>query len=221
MTSNNSFAGINFGNNSDEIFKYRDAAMCDKWTQMHRKIFNCDLNIFSNPYGNYVIEGKLKDGLLNLFKSKQLYVKFWAANPPTYTTSYSGSGVPYPNEDIAYEHTPNLGIAEIKDGKFRFNIMYPNSYYKNMGSVYVPPCVHLLFCDKDKSNVTKETTIILGNGIPYRTQTFPLSRKWPTGPMFYSNPNLPIRSQEDILLDSSYPSTNKEHTNFWGKMPPH
>jgi len=206
---------------SDIIFKYRDAAMCDKWKKTNAKIFNCDLNIFSNPYGNYVVEGNLKDSLLRLFSSQQLYVKFWAASPPTYTTSYSGSGIPYPNEDIAHENTPNLGIAEIKNGKFRFNIMYPNSYYKNMGSVYVPRSIRLLFCDKNKSNITKEATIILGDGIPYRTQTFSVNRKWDDGPMFYHNPELPIRTQEQILQDSSYPSVNKEYPNFWGKIPPH
>ena len=38
--------------------------------------------------------------------------------------------------------------------------------------------------------------------------------------MFYYNPDLPIRTQEQILIDSAYPCSNQEPNNFWGLTPP-
>ena len=50
--SNNTFAGISTGLNTEDIFKYRDENMCDKWTKVEKDIGPCKVEIYGNPYGN-------------------------------------------------------------------------------------------------------------------------------------------------------------------------
>jgi hypothetical protein len=101
------------------------------------------------------------------------------------------------------------------------NIKYPNSYYINMGTVYVEPNVKIILVDKDNKQIGKHRIISLGQGIPFRTLTWPRERNWNVGPLFYKVDDLPVRSQYQILVDSAYPSINKVPANFWGLDPPH
>lgn len=81
-------------------------------------------------------------------------VDWIAASPVSRGYSYSGSGLPYPNPEIAYENTPNIGSATIdKDGDFSVEIEYPNAYYVRQGSILLNPHIHfylkskgLLYC---------------------------------------------------------------------------
>jgi hypothetical protein len=69
---------------------------------------------------------------------------YMAANPIDRGYTYSGSGLPFPNEDIAYENTPNKGEGVIdNDGDFSLTLMYPNAYYINQGSILLNPHVEL------------------------------------------------------------------------------
>ena len=68
-------------------------------------------------------------------------LNYVASAPATFRQSYMGSGLPYPNEEIAYDNTPNRGEAAIHNGKFSFSVISPNSYYINNGSVLVKPHV--------------------------------------------------------------------------------
>lgn len=69
-------------------------------------------------------------------------IKYAAAAPANFRLSYMGSGLPFPNEDIAYEGSPNIGKAPIINGKFEFAVTCPNSYYKDNGATVVDPHVH-------------------------------------------------------------------------------
>lgn len=76
-------------------------------------------------------------------------VKYAAAAPANSRMSYMGSGLPFPNEDVAYEGSVNIGQVPITQpgdtegsGRFRFVIHSPNSYYTNNGSKLVEPHVH-------------------------------------------------------------------------------
>lgn len=69
-------------------------------------------------------------------------VKYAAAAPANMRMSYMGSGLPFPNEEIAYEGSPNMGDAPVSRGYFEFNIICPNSYYKDNGATVVEPHVH-------------------------------------------------------------------------------
>jgi len=217
--SGNAFAGLSLGLNSKNVFKYRDEKMCGKWNTMQKTVGPCKVDVMMNSQGNVVVTGSVNEILKGINMANALNVKYWAASCPTCGYSFTGSCLPFPNEEIAFQKTNNKGVAPIKNGKFTFNIMYPNSYMKNMGKVYVPPQIKLQFSSKS-GNISGIYEVTLGNGIPFRSSELPKKRNWLTGPMFYNNPNLPVRGQEAILRTSAYPSKNVEPKNFWGSVPP-
>lgn len=220
--SDNSFAGVNFDDpNTKNIFKYRENNMCDSWNTAKKKLFLFDVDIMKNPKDNsFIINGKLKGDILNLSLNNNLYLKYWAANTPTYNSNFSGSGLPFPTEEIAFENSNNHGIAKVSNGNFSFSMRYPNSYYKNMGTEYVFPEVMVKIFDNNNTPVSNIQHINLGEGIPFRTLTWPWQRDWNEGSLFYKVDNLPVRNQYQILVDSAYPKTNNMPQNFWGLKPP-
>jgi len=98
--------------------------------------------------------------------SKKMY--FWAASPPNYIQSFNGSGLPFPNPEIAYENTPNKQIINLDNPKtmnqFEIDFYYPNSYYHEQGRVYVPS--HINFCFDKNGNKHK---VFLNQDIPARS----------------------------------------------------
>lgn len=188
-------------------------------------------NALSNRKSKYTCEGVVLDsgegeylvkGYVQTLESDPT-VMFWAANPATYGSSYTGSGIPYPNPVIAFENTPNRGAVKTKGGHFQFRIRFPNSYYTGLGMKAIQPSVHVKVCEKNGSG--KIHTIKLGNGIPFRGLTYPSSGKnirQRESSLFYKGRDqLPVRTQEQILRDSGFPETNIMPKNFWGKTPPH
>lgn len=189
----------------------------DEWRS---KLFNKDLceGIIENSGdGNIEITGKLK---VSMGKAKIMY---WAANPPDYNVSFSGSGLPFPSPDMAFQNTKNIGSVEADNGIFKIKMYYPNAYYVGLGSMYVPPHVHLKICEEGYNDFF---SIKIGAGVPYRTLTHPAppSYNFRIDPLFYQNKKLTVRSQEQILRDSGYPEYNtippEIPSNFWGKRPP-
>ena len=183
---------------------------------MRQSVFEneaCQGTITEMGQGDLVIHGTV-----NNIKDGKLY--FWAAAPPTHGTSFSGSGMPYPNPVVAFDNTPNRGVVELSNGSFEFNIHYPNAYYVGLGSLYVPPHINLKLCRNGEQD--KYFSITIDDGIPFRTLTYPAppSNKPRISPMFYHECDKGARSQEAILRASAYPSENKMPENFWGDRPP-
>ena len=217
-----SFAGVSFDDpQTKEIFEYREKNTCDSWKSATKKLPLCDVNIVKNNSNSMIINGNLKGSILNLSNKSNLYLKYWAANTPTYNSNFSGSGLPYPNKEVAFENSDNTGKVQILNGAFSISMRYPNSYYINMGATYVHPEVQIqVFDSSTGKSVSEVQHINLGEGIPFRTLTYPYQRNWNEGALFYKNDTIPsIRSQEQILLDSAYPPVNKMPNNFWGKKP--
>jgi hypothetical protein len=187
--------------------------MCDK-NRYHLDALNCDYVIENPGKGEFVVKGRLQKG------GKQKIV-YYAANPATYNGSFTGSGLPFPNPEVAFENTPNNGtVYTSANGEFEFRVFYPNSYYVGLGTIYVSPHVFIKTCDSEDVH-----SIYLGDGIPFRMLTYPsppftAPRRCP---MFYAEGGrqMPPRSQEQILRDSAYPETNKMPANFWGKAIQH
>ena len=219
MTNSNNFTGISFGNNSNKIFKYREKNICPRWNVDYRQYKTCDIKIEHNSRGSYNLTVTMKGKLA--FLGFNAVIKYWAANPPTYLNSYSGSGLPYNNEFIAFENTINKGQVRASGNVFNIHLHYPNSYYANLGKTFVRPEVLFKICDQNDVDMTPTYKVPLGHGIPFRTESFPIQRNWLNGPLFYFNKNLPVRNQEDILRDNSYPTRNYVPKNFWGLTPPH
>ena len=209
----NNFAGTSFGYDADKIFKEVDKTMCSRWKVSTVEYTDAKINVHYNSDGNFIIEGKAPMGTS--------FVKYWAASPPTYSLSFAGSGLPYPNEEVAMEKTPNHGVADVKNGFFQFPLVYPNSYYDQLLKKYVSPQVKFIFTKGNGENNSNVHVANLGEGIPFRTLVDTKKRDWNAGPLFYCNNNLPVRSQYQILLDSAYPAINKVPNNFWGVIPPH
>lgn len=220
MSEGSAFAGISTGNDSTKVFKYRSEELCNKWHSRDENYKMCKFVVHNNPVGNFKINGSIKDLLLNVSNTTNLHAKYWASNKPTYCQSYSGAGIPFPNEKMAFEGNQNNGIVKVINGNFEILVDYPNSYYTDFGTVYVPPQINIQFVDSNNNDISKVYTIKLGNGIPFRSQSWSKKRNWNDGPMFYYNPDLPIRTQEQILIDSAYPCSNQEPNNFWGLTPP-
>lgn len=143
-------------------------------------------------------------------------IRYIAANPPDYITSYSGSGLPFANFDQAFENTNNFGSVVLdKDGRGTISMRFPNAYYDELGNKLVTPYVAIFY---HVNKVEKSVYVNVSDGLPYRSLTHPKSRNSPT---FYSHGwHLPVSSQETILRNSAYPSTNQHHENFWGMRPP-
>lgn len=215
--SDNSFAGINFQDpESKNIFETMSIKMCPDYKTKNESMFISNLKLKKNDDYTFFVNGNIND-----HNGNSLFIKYSAPNSPTYSTSFSGSGLPYPNEDIAFENTPNRGVVKVINGKFEILLKYPNSYYINMGTIYVPPHVKLALYNDNNTQIGNIKDVFLGEGIPFRTLTWPEQRKWSDGPLFYINNNLRVRNQNQILLDSAYPCVNKVPDNFWGLTPPH
>lgn len=92
---------------------------------------------------------------------------YWAANPILRGYSYSGSGLPYANPEMAYENTPNQGDVVLDgQGGFEIKLDQPSSYYVNLGKKLIQPHVHLAI-----EGVQKVFTVQLGNSVPHRSLT--------------------------------------------------
>lgn len=82
------------------------------------------------------------------FKNNSNYKKIilCAPNPPDIRTSYSGTSLPFPNEEIAFHNTKN--IYEIKNGNIDITFKTPNSYYSVDGYNKIKSPVMLIIDDK-------------------------------------------------------------------------
>jgi hypothetical protein len=206
------------GFNSDFNYQVEDPAFSQSLLSppiVEPNPLDCTHQILDAGDGEFIVRGHVNSSSLNPV------VQFWAANPPTYSQSYTGSGLPFPNPEVAYENTPNRGAVKAYGGNFEFRIRYPNGYYIGLGTIYQQPCVHIKVCDGTPRDFQK---IVLGNGIPFRSLTYPpqfLGTRARSSPLFYGyKEDLPFRTQEQILRDSAYPNTNTIPKNFWGLKPP-
>lgn len=184
------------------------------WRQKYFNKEACQGAMTNEGTGDILVTGTVKSNTPNPL------IIFWAASPPTYSTSFSGSGLPYPNPEMAYNRTSNTGAVRAENREFTFRIKYPNSYYVGLGSLYVPPHIHIKICEPGMDD--KYFSIQVDDGIPFRTLTHPAppSNKPRISPMFYYECEKEVRSQEDILRASGYPETNTTPVNFWGQRPP-
>lgn len=151
---------------------------------------------------------------------KDNVVYFVAANPPDYRASYTGSGLPFANQNQAFENTPNKGKVDLYQGTFEIPLMFPNSYYVGLGTVVVPPTLYLEYFTTDGTK--RSVSIKISDGIPYRMLSYPMqfTRARVDASFYRDGWSMPVRTQEQILRDAAYPAVNMMHQNFWGLKPP-
>ena len=146
-------------------------------------------------------------------------IRYLAASPADRRASYSGSGFPFHNPEQAFLDSPNRGIIELIGNAFEIPLLFPNSYYIQLGRELIPPTLFIYY--NNQSGEKRIIEIKLSDPIPYRLLGYPsqftLGRN---GADFYhAHHNLPVRSQEQVLRDSAYPSINKMDEDFWGLRP--
>lgn len=174
----------------------------------------CKGNIQSIGKYDIKVEGRIneivKDGTIN----------YIAATPADYRATFTGSGLPFANQLQAFENTPNTGSVQLReDNSFEIYLLTPNSYMIGLGSIQVPPTLYISYLNEN--NETKIVSIKVSQGIPYRNMTYPAFPRARSGPQFYDSQfYLPVRTQEEILLDATYPKVNAMSLNHWGLKPP-
>lgn len=208
------------GFDSSSVFKRHNEERCPKWTAEYISFDDCDVQCLENDKNMMIIKGQAKQNLLDYFMSESVNVKYWAASPADLGISFSGSGMPWANEEMAFKHTPNKGVMPLQNGRWALKIRRPNAYYRHLGKTYVPPTVYFCFINSQGQKQGPIHKIKLGDGIPFRSLNWRM-RDWNAGSLFYTNSRMPlVRTQEQILYDSAYPKVNKMPTNFWGLRPP-
>lgn len=131
-----------------------------------------------------IIHGNIKQSFIN--------AKLIAANPIDRMSNYSGSGLPFPCADIAFENTPN--VKHITTQSFGATFTYPNSYYLPNGIDKVPPTIYLIVDD----NIFETKT--LPDPLPLKTLTY---RGVNNRERFFSYKynNLPIANGDKTLIN--------------------
>lgn len=207
---------LNQVENSPNNLGTNDLNEFQDWRNVFFEKIDCKGVVINAGAGDVVVQGEVKS------KTSDPKIMFWAPNPPTWSQSYTGSGLPYHDSIQAYQQSPNVGAVKAVNRKFEFRIKFPNAYYVGLGSLYVPPVVHFKICEED-CDQKEYHTVELGKGIPFRTLTYPSppSNRPRNSPMFYHcGQGLPVRTQEQVLRDSGYPEDNRTPDNFWGLKPP-
>lgn len=120
-----------------------------------------------------------------------------AANPIDKMSSYSGTGLPYPCADIAFDGSKNNHEINAS-GNFNTEFSYPNSYYTVANKMKV---VSSIFFVLEKMDGNKEfVRFELKDMYPLRTL---VNRESRNGPEFYSNKYdiLPVETAEAIMKE--------------------
>jgi len=131
-----------------------------------------------------LINGYIKN--YNLYKNAAII----APNPPDRRTSYSGTALPFPSQEIAFENTKNYFEIK-KDGKIETEFLYPNSYYSHDGYTKIKSPI-LIFLDD------KKTIVELDDLCPLKT----LRDRVRNNPSFYGTREflLPVANAEDVMI---------------------
>lgn len=92
-----------------------------------------------------------------------------AAAPLTRGISFAGSGMPYPNREIAFDNTPHHGAVDSMDGSFSIQLKdIPAGYFSGLGSVYVPPMIEFASVAKGSGARFQTSLWINDTAAPYR-----------------------------------------------------
>jgi hypothetical protein len=138
-------------------------------------------------------------------------INYLAASPATRGMSFTGSGLPYPSQDVAFQNSSKGNVELDINKKCMIDVNIPNSYYSATMEI-VPPTLWIWFTKDGKKMIS---SIKLCDSIQFRSLTYPTQR---TSAMFYNN-ILPIQSQDKILLASAYGKNLIPSIDFWADKP--
>ncbi len=144
------------------------------------------------------------------------HIRWLAAAPVTRGIGFAGSGLPYPNREIALDDTPHRGELASPDGSFSLLLNgIPAGYYSGLGSVYVPPLIEFFSTTRDGKRL-HAALWINDTAAPYRWISGAPAPLRPAAPdeesmgraMYYSGREaIPLfDSQEALLRARGYPA---------------
>ena len=156
--------------------------------------------IFSDEYTDFNVVYSKDYSLINIkgsLKNKVIYnnVIIIAPNPIDRMSNYSGSGLPFPNYEIAFENTPNIHTID-SSGVFDISFKYPNSFYIPDGINKIKPSLFFIFTDSTNNSFRLQYDLHDINAL--RTLVNRSSRK---NPEFYGAKDyiLPIDTAEKVM----------------------
>ena len=130
--------------------------------------------------------------------SKGNVVQWIAADPPVRRYSKPGSYLAFPSPSVAISGQ-NCGTTEVMSGRFTIICKKPNSYYANGGTILLPPHVTIRVWNRDQC--VGDTVAVIGTILPNKGLTYDHRR---TGPEYYVREKGNVRSQEQILRESTW-----------------
>lgn len=142
--------------------------------------------------GNTVnIKGEIKN------PGRFTVVEVKAAAPIDRMASYTGSGLPFPCVQIAFESTPNLHRVGLPRGEFECAFVYPNSFYGPDARTKIGPAIFILLVSSDRHTEPVTVRIDLPDPLPLKTLTYRPERS----PDMYARraDRMGVRGQEEIL----------------------
>lgn len=156
------------------------------------------MNIINNDYLNATINvNNFTVNISGNIINPELFTNSFivAPNPIDRMTNYSGSGLPFPSANIAFENTPNIFLIN-NTGNFNINFYYPNSYYDCNGKdKIISPIFFILQDNKQEKKILK---YVLKDLNPLRTLVNRENRKSPE--FYYNKENIiNIDTQENIM----------------------
>ena len=156
--------------------------------------------IFNDEYTGFNITFSKDYSLLKITGSVKNYAMFnsiiiIAPNPIDRMSNYSGSGLPFPNYEIAFENTPNIHKVDTS-GVFDISFKYPNSFYMPDGINKIKPSIYFIFTANDNNSFRLQYELHDINAL--RTLVNRSSRK---NPEFYGAKDyiLPIDTAEKVM----------------------
>jgi len=158
--------------------------------EFHNEYINCSVEFLDckiRIFGNILEPGKIKSAVIiapNTFDKK---------------ASYSGTGLPFPCEEIAFENTPNQHIIDNK-GNFDVIFTYPNSYYTVANKKKIVSSIFFIMETNDGQKYYQRFEL----KDMYVLRTL-VNRETRNGPEFYSKKYdlLPIDTSEILMYKYS------------------
>lgn len=124
-----------------------------------------------------------------------------APNSIDRTISYTGSGLPFPCPNMAFENTPNYAIIS-ESGGFDVTFSYPNSYYTSDTLHRVPPSVFFTLEKDGQESIN--VRIDLEDELPLKTLTHRPGRSDPDFAFYNRERIIPPQSAEGVMRSLAY-----------------
>lgn len=136
--------------------------------------------------------------------SKYQFIEIIASNSIDRFTNYSGSGLPFPCANIAFDGTPNIITIDPNSfGTFQGIFSYPNSFYSQDAFEKIKPSIFARLFPKEENTEPIFVRMELPEMVPLQVRTLThRENRAKLGPEFYSQKTdlIGVRSAYDTML---------------------